>query len=318
MFTILNVRRSTFLNSKGELAELPTIKTLAESSEEDVLLIWQGLGYYSRARNLHKAARQIMQDHNGEFPETFDQIRKLKGVGDYTASAIASISFGLPYAVVDGNVYRVLSRISGTTTPIATANGKKEFALLASSFLDKENPGLYNEAIMEFGALQCRPSNPLCSECPFITECYAFKNGQIGSLPVRAKKISQRNRYFNYLLIRYDQQFYLQKRAGKDIWKNLYQLPLIETATEMDEKKFLLSPSLREIFRGHKPSIKSVSRTITHQLSHQKLFIRFIDVHVNEPLSDNGYILISPEQMPDFPFPKPINNYLAGELAKTI
>lgn len=296
----------------------PDIKTLAEASEEDVLLIWQGLGYYSRARNLHKAARQIMQDHHGEFPETFDQIRNLKGIGDYTASAIASISFGLPYAVVDGNVYRVLSRISGNTTPIDTTIGKKEFAHLASSFLDKENPGLYNEAIMEFGALQCRPSNPLCSGCPFITDCYAFKTGQIDSLPVKVKKVSQKNRYFIYLLIRYDHGFYLHKRERKDIWKNLYQLPLIETATEMDEKELPSSSSFGEIFGGHKPLIESVSRIITHQLSHQKLFIRFIDLRINEPLSDNGYILISQEQMPDFPFPKPINNYLTDQLTKTI
>ena len=296
----------------------PDIKTLAKASEEDVLLIWQGLGYYSRARNLHQAARQVMIEFNGEFPKTFDQIRNLKGVGDYTASAIASISFGLPHAVIDGNVYRVLSRIFGNTTPIDSAAGKKEFARLAESLLDKENPGLYNEAIMEFGALQCRPSNPLCLECPFITECHAFKNGQIDDLPVKAKKTAQRNRYFNYLLIMYNHRFYLQKREGKDIWKNLYQLPLIETNPDLDEKEVLSSPSFREIFGCRKPAIESVTPKITHQLSHQKLFIRFITVRLNEPLSGNGYILISLGQMSDFPFPKPINNYLEKKFGKTI
>ncbi len=300
------------------LERFPDIKTLAEASEEDVLLVWQGLGYYSRARNLHKAARQIMLQFNGKFPDSFDQIRKLKGVGDYTASAVASISFGLPHAVIDGNVYRVLSRIFGISTPIDTAAGKKEFSQLAASLLDREDPGPYNEAIMDFGALQCKPLNPICSDCPFETKCFALKNRQIENLPVKSKKAPQRNRFFNYLFIRYRDGFYLQKRAEKDIWKNLYQFPLIETDLDLDEKEVILSSRFLEIFKNRDPVIKSVAPKITHLLSHQKLFIRFINITLNEPVSEPGYVLIPIEEMTSFPFPKPLNNYLLKQLKKSI
>lgn len=296
----------------------PDVKTLADASEEDVLLIWQGLGYYSRARNLHIAARQVMMEFNGEFPKTFDQIRKLKGVGEYTASAIASISFGLPHAVIDGNVYRVLARLYGNSTPIDSIKGKREFSQLATDLLDKDHPGLYNEAIMEFGALHCRPSNPLCSECPFMKECYAYKNEKTDDLPVKEKKSSQRNRYFNYLFIEYKDQFYLQKREGKDIWKNLYELPLIETEIDTDDKRLVSSALFNKIFDGNHPVIVSVKPTITHQLSHQKLFIRFLNVCIDQPIPDKNYLLISHGQMRDFPFPKPIFNYLEKKFGKTI
>lgn len=300
------------------IERFPDIKTLAEASEEDVLLVWQGLGYYTRARNLHKAARQIMLQFNGEFPGFFDQIRNLKGVGDYTASAIASISFGLPHAVLDGNVFRVLARIFGVFTPIDTTQGKKEFARLADSLLDKKNPGAYNEALMDFGALQCKPLNPICSECPFESQCYALKNHQIEYLPVKSKKTAQRNRYFNYLLIRYNEQFYLQKRKEDDIWKNLYQLPLIETELDLKETEVLSSSRFKEILKNSTPVIECISPGIIHQLSHQKLFIRFINIRLDQPVSLNEYSLVPVGQLFSFPFPKPLNEYLLKELNKTI
>src|ERR1035437_3971325 len=186
------------------IRRFPDIESLANSSEEEVLKMWQGLGYYSRARNMHHAARQIMTEFNGRFPDSYNIIRTLKGVGDYTAAAIASISFGSENVVIDGNVYRVLSRIFGIATPIDTTNGKKEFSILAHSLLDKQNPGIFNEALMEFGALQCVPRNPLCIQCPFQDRCVALKNNQIDQFPVKSKQPKQKNRYFNYLFINYE------------------------------------------------------------------------------------------------------------------
>jgi A/G-specific adenine glycosylase len=294
----------------------PDIKSLAQSSEEDVLLIWQGLGYYSRARNMHKAARQVMEQYHGEFPGSYDQIKKLKGVGEYTASAVASIAYGLPHAVLDGNVFRVLSRVFGISTPINSSSGKIEFSRIADSLLDRDNPGTYNEAIMEFGALQCKPSNPHCSECPLKDQCYAFRNHEVESLPVKTKKTSVQNRYFNFLFITCKGQLYIQKRSEKDIWENLYQLPLIETKEDSEDYEVISSFSFKEIFNDNKPVINCISPKITHLLSHQKLHIRFFKMNLEEPLPGNKYMLVPLSGISSFPFPKPLNNYLIKELKK--
>jgi len=288
----------------------PDIKTLAAASEEDVLLVWQGLGYYSRARNLHKAAQQIMKDFNAQFPDIYDDILKLKGIGSYTASAIASISFGLPYAVLDGNVFRVLSRIFGIKTPIDTTFGKKEFAALANSLLDKSDPGVYNEALMELGALQCVPRKPSCNICPFKDQCIAKKDNQIEYLPVKSKQPAQKNRYFNYLFINCKDKFYLHKREEKDIWHNLYQFPLIETETDLGETEVISTNLFREYINGSEAVIESVTPRIIHQLTHQRLHIRFFTIMINAPFKKSEWILINDKEISDYPLPNPIHNYL--------
>jgi A/G-specific adenine glycosylase len=288
--------------------KFPDIQSLAHASENEVLLLWQGLGYYSRARNIHAAAQQIMKDHHGVFPDSHDQIRNLKGIGPYTAAAIASISFGLPFAVIDGNVYRVLARIFGISSPVDSPSGQKEFAELAESLLNKEDPGNYNEAIMDFGALQCKPKSPLCDECPFQDRCEAYKLKKIEQYPVKSKRIIQSSRYFNYLFIKYEQRFYLQKRKANDIWRNLYELPLIESSLILDEKELFSSKDFRKFFKNSDPVIKGISSIMVHKLSHQILNIRFINIAIKVPLTNTELILVN--QLANYPLPKPIERYL--------
>lgn len=292
----------------------PDIKSLADSSEEEVLKMWQGLGYYSRARNMHHAAMQIMTEFEGKFPSSYNNIRMLKGIGDYTASAIASISFGLENAVIDGNVYRVLSRVYGVDTPIDTGNGKKEFSALAHSLLDKQNPGIFNEALMEFGALQCVPRNPLCFQCPFQDRCVAYNINKVEQFPVKSKLAKQKNRYFNYLFILCNDNFYLEKRQAKDIWHNLYQFPMIETQQSIDETKLLSSPEFQSLFNGLKMTIESVTPEIIHLLTHQKLHIRFFKISLSQKIIKSNWILTNMGEVSKFPVPKPIENYLITKL----
>ncbi len=212
------------------IKEYPTIKNLALSSEQNVLKLWQGLGYYSRARNLHFTAKYIQNEYDGNFPNSFEELLSLKGIGDYTASAIASICFDLPHAVVDGNVYRFLSRFFGITTPINSNIAFKEFKKKATSLMDKNQPGNFNQALIEFGALQCKPRKPNCSVCPFIRDCFAFNYNKINLLPVKKKKNKLKSRYYNYLVILdLNGSVIIEKRMGKGIWQNMNQFPLIET-----------------------------------------------------------------------------------------
>jgi len=296
------------------MRRFPDIESLANSSEEEVLKMWQGLGYYSRARNMHHAARQIMAEFNGRFPDSYNIIRALKGVGDYTAAAIASISFGSENAVIDGNVYRVLSRIFGIATPIDTTNGKKEFSTLAHSLLDKQNPGIYNEALMEFGALQCVPRNPSCSQCPFQNRCVALKYNQIDQFPVKSKQPKQKNRYFNWLYIRHEGNFYLEKRRAKDIWHNLYQFPLIETKEQVSETEIISSQEFQNLFLGLKVTIESVTPEIIHLLTHQRLHIRFFQISLSHQIINSPWIMTNESDVFRFPIPKPIDNYLTKKL----
>lgn len=253
----------------------PTVHSLAKASENEVMKRWQGLGYYSRARNLHHSAKYISEELNGRFPGNYLELMKLKGVGDYTASAIASICFNEPTAVVDGNVYRVLSRIFGITAPINSTEGKKEFKLLATKLLDPENPAAHNQAIMEFGALQCKPSAPFCGTCPFAVSCTAFQKNRIKELPVKLKKNKVRTRHFNYLVfISEDRRTILQQRTGKDIWRNLYEFPLVETEMEETKKSFSKKPSVKKWLRQTDMSLHN-EQPIKHILSHQKLLVKF-------------------------------------------
>lgn len=254
--------------------EFPTVHDLASAPVQKVLRLWQGLGYYSRARNLHKAANELSKKFNGKFPSTFVALKQLPGIGDYTAAAIASFSFGEAVAVVDGNVFRVLARIFGVDTPINTPVGKKYFAELANSLISKDDPATFNQAIMEFGALHCTPKNPSCSTCVFRSACVAYKNESQQLLPVKLAAKKSRRRYFNYYVIKTKQSLLMHSRNGKDIWTGLYDFYLVEnTKPAKPEKAFEANTFLKSL----KPKIASTepSKTYKHILSHQTIFARF-------------------------------------------
>ena len=237
------------------MAQWPTVNDLAAATENEVLKAWQGLGYYSRARNLHTAAQQVMK--LGGFPQTFKELKTLKGVGDYTAAAIASIAFGEPVAVVDGNVYRVLSRYYGIETPIDSTEGKKEFQALAQSLLPINEPADYNEAIMDFGATQCTPNSPHCSACPLCETCVAFREQRINELPVKSKKVKQRERHFTYLCIEYEGKIAIHQRGAGDIWQGLWEFPQEEHLTSSEDSAWKTEAQLLQ---------KGVKHILTHQI----------------------------------------------------
>ena len=263
----------------------PTVFDLAKAPQEKVLKLWQGLGYYSRARNLHASAQYVSETLNGHFPTTYQGLLKLKGVGDYTASAIASICFNEPEAVVDGNVYRVLARVFGIETPINSTAGKKEFKQLAQQLIQTNDPGMYNQAVMEFGARHCVPQNPNCNTCIFANRCEAYKENKVASLPVKLKKAKTKKRYFNYLVvITKDNKTVLKQRTGKGIWRQLYEFPLIESDQETSEEALKKMKPFKEF--SEKATIDSVTlyndSLIVHKLSHQHLYTRFWIVEVSE------------------------------------
>lgn len=293
------------------IEKFPTVESLAQAQEEEVLKLWQGLGYYSRARNIHFAAKQIQNDFKGKFPSTAIEIEKLKGVGKYTAAAIGSISFNLPMAAVDGNVYRVLSRVFGISTPIDSTLGKHEFAELAQQLIDAKNPGTFNEALMEFGALQCVPKNPNCVECPFNDQCVAHQQNTIKSLPVKSAKTKVRNRYFYYLYIKHNNSFYITQRKENDIWKNLYQLPLIETVEETTPEEIIVQEEFQQLFTTSDLAIDAITNPVTHLLSHQKLNVRFIEISLNNAIKHSDWIKICEEDLVHYGVPKVIENFLA-------
>ena len=237
------------------MAQWPTVNDLAAATEDEVLKAWQGLGYYSRARNLHTAAQQVVE--LGGFPQTFKELKTLKGVGDYTAAAIASIAFGQPVAVVDGNVYRVLSRYYGITTAIDSTEGKKEFQALAQSLLPINEPADYNEAIMDFGATQCTPNSPHCSACPLCETCVAFREQRINELPVKSKKVKQRERHFTYLYIEYEGKIAIHQRGAGDIWQGLWEFPPEEQLTSSEDSAWENEAQLLQ---------KGVKHILTHQI----------------------------------------------------
>ncbi|MGB0880712.1 MAG: A/G-specific adenine glycosylase, partial [Polaribacter sp.] len=254
----------------------PTIFDLAKADESTVLKMWQGLGYYSRARNLHVTAKQIANEFNGKFPSTYKELLKLKGIGDYTASAIVSICFDKPTAVVDGNVYRVLSRYFGMKTPINSSAGIKEFKALAQTLIDNKQPGTFNQAIMDFGALHCKPQNPLCETCPFASSCVALEKNLIKELPVKEKKGKVRNRFFNYLVVvTEDNKTILQKRKGKGIWQGLYEFPLIESQKNINKKELISSKEFIDLFPKETTISLFNKKEIVHKLSHQHLYTQF-------------------------------------------
>jgi A/G-specific adenine glycosylase len=286
----------------------PTVFDLAAATEEQVLKLWQGLGYYSRARNLHQTAKDVAFEMDGIFPVTYKELLNLKGVGEYTAAAIASFSYSEAVPVVDGNVFRVLSRYFDVETDIALASAKKEFAALALELMPKNDPATFNQAIMEFGALQCVPRNPDCQSCVFNTSCAALQKNKVQELPVKSKKTKVRNRYFNYLVVEDERgNTLIQKRTAKGIWYNLYEFPLIETDDEVDFD--FISPIIQKDFfkLNTKRSIGLHNeKSIIHKLSHQHLHIKFWEVKLNGSI-DNG---LNSEELKTFPFPVAIHNFI--------
>ena len=256
------------------LDNYPTIFDLAQADERDVLRLWQGLGYYSRARNMHFTAQQIVKDYAGKFPETAAELAKLKGLGHYTAAAIASFAFGEAVAAIDGNVYRVMSRIFGIKSDMLGNEGKKEFAAVAKDLISHEDPATYNQAMIEFGALQCVPVSPNCAICTFNDICYAYATGTQNQLPVKIKKLTIKKRFLNYFMIRQGDKLAMRERTTKDIWKGLYDFYLIESTSEMaSPDDFEDSPFLHALLG--KGQIREIPKTYVHLLTHQRLNVRF-------------------------------------------
>ncbi|MGK0412762.1 MAG: A/G-specific adenine glycosylase [Polaribacter sp.] len=294
--------------------EFPTVFDLAKADESTVLKMWQGLGYYSRARNLHYTAKQVAEELNGQFPATYNQLLKLKGIGDYTASAIASICFNEPNAVVDGNVYRVLSRYFGIKTPINSSAGIKEFKALAQTLIDTAQSGSYNQAIMDFGALHCKPQNPLCETCPLADSCVALEKKLIKELPVKEKKIKVRNRYFNFLVIKTDDETtILSERKGKGIWQGLYQFPLIEGTESMNTNELIASKEFVNLFPDETTISLFNKKEIVHKLSHQHLHTQFWIVETRFATEAN----IKWSEIEKYPVPILIANFLEVYLPKS-
>lgn len=292
--------------------EFPTIQDLARADNEKIMKLWQGLGYYSRARNLHSTAQLITEKYGGNFPSTHDEILSLKGIGAYTAAAIASFAYDLPHAVVDGNVYRVLSRVFGLDTPIDSARGKKEFYQLANEVINQKKPAQHNQAIMEFGAIQCKPVNPDCQTCVLNTMCVAFSEKRVNELPVKEKKTKVRDRYFNYIVLHYKNKTVLHKRLQKDIWINLYDYPMIETTKAIREDQFLRSAEWKNFIGKIPYTITSVSAYHKHILSHQKIYARFWEVNCESPLTDliiDSRILIPEKNIHNYAVPRLIELY---------
>ena len=287
----------------------PTIFDLANADEEQVLKLWQGLGYYSRARNLHATAKHIAFELNGEFPPTYKELLKLKGVGEYTAAAIASFSYNEPVAVLDGNVFRVLSRYFNVDSDISSPKTKIEFQQLAQEVLDKKNPASFNQAIMEFGALQCVPKNPDCNSCVLNSSCAALQHKKVSELPVKSKKTKVTNRYLNYLILKdSDSNYIVQKREGKGIWENLYEFPLLETDFLLSEKDAIDQISKMQFYNQKPSEILILQNEITlHKLSHQHLHIRFFELRFSSKLPDSKPFTA----IEKLPFPIVIHNFMA-------
>jgi len=286
----------------------PNVFDLANASLEEVLKLWQGLGYYSRARNLHETAKYVAFELNGVFPDSYKGLLKLKGVGDYTASAIASFCYHETVAVVDGNVYRVLSRIFEVDTPINSSSGIKEFKKLAQDLLDKKDPATYNQAIMEFGALHCKPQNPKCETCPFNDKCLALKNDKVRSLPVKLKKAKIRKRYFNYLVFNFNnEKTVLEQRSGKGIWNGLYQFPLVESDKLIGEEDLIALEKFKEIIPETNFELQLFNEVpVIHKLSHQHLYTRFWLI-TTEEIKENP---INLQDVITYPVPVLIENFL--------
>lgn len=301
------------------LVAFPDVQSLAAADEQDVLKLWQGLGYYSRARNMHYTAKEVVEKHNCIFPDSAAGLKKLKGIGDYTAAAIASICFDEPTAVLDGNVARVISRIYAIATPVDSNEGKKTIANLAKSLLDTNHPGTFNQAVMELGALVCIPKSPACNTCPVAFACEALKQNQIENFPNKTPKKSPTIRHLNYLVISFTKDkaefILMRKRTGNDIWKNMYDFPCIESG-EASDPKDILDSCVKSGLLGEFPFVvKHVSAEYIHQLSHRRLLARFIHIEVKgEPMLLDNLVTVRKDLIAELPLPRLIDRYIANSL----
>lgn len=284
----------------------PTVFDLAKAPEQKVLKLWQGLGYYSRARNLHTAAKEVVKNFGGKFPPSYKELLQLKGVGDYTAAAIASFCFNEPHAVVDGNVYRVLARLFVIDTPINSTEGKKQFAQLAHELLDKKRPGEYNQAIMEFGAIHCTPQNPSCGNCPLNDICQTGPAGKALSYPVKISNKKIRERWFEYLVIQSGKSTFIKQRGPKDVWQGLYEFPLLEYAAKPSESTVLTD--LKNLLPA-KFTLQKQTSYKKHLLSHQTIYGRFTYLYA-EPDEWKGFKKVTIASLKKYPFPVLIANEL--------
>lgn len=290
----------------------PSINKLAAAPETAVFKLWEGLGYYSRCKNLIATSKFISHELKGKFPDTYEDILNLKGIGPYTAAAIASFAYNLPHAVVDGNVMRVLSRYFGISIPIDSAEGKKYFAGLANKLLDKKVPANYNQAIMDFGATICKPQQPLCSACNLQVECVAFNKNAVQEYPVKANKLIKRQRWFYYIIAEYKNNFVIRKRTRKDIWQNLHEFILIEHDKAVDPEKLMELQKVDKIIEG-KYKLVSISGKYKQQLTHQTIHGCFIHIKIGKKTLPADHELIEKSKMKQLAFPRLITTHFTGE-----
>jgi A/G-specific adenine glycosylase len=295
---------------KKFIRSFPTISNLAQASEKEIFKLWEGLGYYSRCRNLIATAKKVVLEFGGSFPHKYDEILSLPGIGPYTAAAIVSFAFRQPYAVVDGNVERVLARYFGINTPVGTSAGKKIYNSLANELLDKKNPGPYNQAIMDFGATICKPRNPLCNECNQAEHCQAFKKNWTSDLPRKRTQSPRKERQFYYFIVRAKKnRIWIRQRTKNDIWQNLFEFILVETGKFVPHHRINRIPYFIEHFGKKKLEIKHVSQSFNQKLTHQSVTANF--VHLEGELSEFvGYQSVTVKQLHSFPFPKLVADYL--------
>ncbi len=293
------------------IQKFPDIRKLANAKDAVIFKLWEGLGYYTRCRNLISTARFISKELDGRFPNSYHDIKELKGVGPYTAAAISSFAFNLSYAVVDGNVSRVLARVFGIENAIDSTKGKNLISTLADELLDKKQPGIYNQAIMDFGAVVCKPSAPLCSICIFRNICFAFLNDKVKKLPVKSKRVTIRERWFYYFILEEENGFIIQQRKSKDIWNELYEFPLIERKRGATIENILMEASTLGWLKKRKYEVVKISPMYKQQLSHQLITGQFIEIKLSEKIKLKKHQLwVTENQLRKFPFPRVINQYL--------
>ncbi len=288
----------------------PTINHLANAEEKKVFKLWEGLGYYNRCRNLIATAKEIVTTYKSKFPTTYEDILKLKGIGPYTAAAIASFAYNLPYAVVDGNVTRVLTRFFNIDLPIDSTKGKKLLATLAQQLLDGKNAANYNQAIMDFGATICKPKLPLCSSCPFQKKCQAFELALVDKLPIKEKSIAKKTRWFYYFIIEYKEGVYIKERTDKDIWQNLHEFMLIEMTKKSSYQQIKNTKQFKSLLHNIPYLLDSVSNEYSQILSHQLITGKFCILQVSKKVKIENYVWVPKKQLLQLSFPKFINTYL--------
>ncbi len=288
----------------------PTVDKLAAAPEVKVFKLWEGLGYYSRCKNLIATAKYITVTYKGKFPTDYESILSLKGVGPYTASAIASFAFNLPHAVVDGNVYRVLARFFGIDTATDTSNGKKLFNLLAQELINTKQPAAYNQAIMDFGAVICKPKLPLCNTCPLKKRCIALASAKVDVLPVKEKKIIVKTRWFYYAVANFENKVMVRKRDAKDIWENLYEFMLHESNVPLSNAAVLKLPLLQQLNGINNDAVQWISAPYRQKLTHQTINCQFIKLVLQKKTAFKGYKMVTASKLLTLPFPKIITTFL--------